>query len=172
MSFQNSKKQSNLDRLKKLFIKCSLLTKFDCYSKIFEYENNLKAKMIWSLILFFMVGFTFWLLSLNILDFLKHEVLTKTEEIFSNPTQFPTVTICDNYPFTTDLGYNFVQNISKANNVSDNFSAIFQAKMKAADPSFGDINRQSLGTFNLTKFLKCSFRTKKFDCAKHFRWYY
>ena len=130
VSLETSKKQSNLDRLKKLFIKWSLFTKFDGYSKIFEYENNLKAKMIWSLIFFFMVGFTFWLISLNILNFLKHEVVTKTEEIVHSPTLFPTVTICDNYPFTTDLGYNFVQNISKANNVSENFSVTFLAKMK------------------------------------------
>ena len=44
------------------FFEWSLLTKFDCYSKIFEYENKY-ARMLWTLIFFGFSGVTTLLIS-------------------------------------------------------------------------------------------------------------
>ena len=169
---ESETKNDKLSHLKHTFIEWSLLTKFDCFSKIFEYEHNLKAKLFWLLVFLAMIFLTFWLIVLNILDFLKHQIVTKTERLYENPTLFPAVTICDNFAFASNQGQALMTNISQTYNVTDEFVKEYLTRMEAANPSFNDANRKKLALFDLTSFLKCEYKAIEFNCTKYFRWFF
>ena len=71
----------------------SLLTKFDCYSKIFQAKSFL-LQFLWLSLFLIFTAFTAFFVSKNILDYLEHETISKIEIINEKPTEFPTVTIC------------------------------------------------------------------------------
>ena len=89
------------DKVKETCLEWSLRSNLDSFVKIFEYKDNLFAKFIWGVILFFLSGITFWSISKIILEYFNYEVVSKIQVIYENPTKFPTITICDNNPFTT-----------------------------------------------------------------------
>ena len=100
--------------IKKRLVEWSLLTKFDCYSKIFN-SQNLIAKIFWIVFFFIFSGLTLWLVVLNVFNFFKYEVTSKIDVITERPTLFPAITICDNDPLTTPYAQNLFQNISIEN---------------------------------------------------------
>jgi len=86
--FNDTRKQ--LKKVKKEFFEWSLLTKFDCFSKIFEYKH-VALRILWTLIFLAYTGVTFWLVVTNIKGYYQHEVTTRTEIKNEVPTEFPTV---------------------------------------------------------------------------------
>ena len=171
-----SARESNaLKQLKSILIEWSLLTKFDCLSKIFEYENNVRAKVIWLLIFLSFNCLTFWLVSSSIIDFLKYEVVTKTEIVYETPSTFPTVTLCDNNPLTTIQAQVLLENITLSLNkplgfLDENAWDITKlALMLVADPAFGDNNKQRLGLAR-EQFTWCYFNNQ--DCIDDLHWIY
>ena len=54
---------------------------------------------------------TVWLVTTNFIGYYQFEVVTQTEIINERPTEFPTVTICNNNPFTTKIAQDLVRNV-------------------------------------------------------------
>jgi hypothetical protein len=97
--------------LKESFIEWSLLTKFDCYSKIFEYKR-LGSRLFWCVLFVACICVTAWLVTKNIVDYMKYEIITRTEIITERPMLFPAITVCDNNPFTTKYAETHIKNVT------------------------------------------------------------
>jgi len=88
--------------VKEIFLKWSQNVDINCYQKMLHYgPNNFKIQFIWLFILLESTGATFYFISKSMIDYLKYEVMSQTNILNEIPTQFPTVTFCDNNPFTT-----------------------------------------------------------------------
>jgi hypothetical protein len=98
------------ENFRKIFLEWSLLTKFDCYSKIYEYQSK-TCRVIWLSIFLAFVSMTAWLVDKNVSDYTSYEILTKTEIIYEMPAEFPTITLCDKNAFKTKTAEDFVRNI-------------------------------------------------------------
>ena len=101
----------NFERAKKSLIKWSLLTKFDCYSKIFETKHWLLQLTWFSLFVIFTV-FTGYFVAKNIIDYFVYETISKIEIINEKPTEFPVITICNSNPYTTLTAKDLITNIT------------------------------------------------------------
>jgi hypothetical protein len=99
------------NELKESFIEWSLLTKFDCYSKIFEYKR-LCSRLFWFVLFMACICVTAWLITKNIVDYMKYEIITRTEIITERPMTFPAITVCDNNPFTTKYAESLIKNVT------------------------------------------------------------
>ena len=177
-----SKKQkpSKLNLIKNTFFDWSKSVNIDCYAKIIQYEHNTFAKIAWLLVLIGSLVVTFWLLSLNIRDYLKYEVVSAFDRINEHSTDFPTITICNVNPFTTLYSQSLMENVAASfgfgpwhamwnPNISD------VTKIHAANPLFGDANRRLLG-FPVTEIKWCYSRygNDLFDesCYNNLHWIY
>ena len=163
-------KKSKFKEVKGVFLEWSLRSNLDCFTKIFEYQNNTLAKLFWLIVLLASSGFTFWSISRIVLEYLNYEIVSKIGMIYENPTKFPTVTICDNNPFTSADAERYFEVISKTIDLKPNDPNFFRvAKMTASIPS--DEIKKRLG-FNLSdKVTFCLFSGQ--ECkASDFSWYW
>jgi hypothetical protein len=87
--------------VKHTFLEWSEKVDINCYTKMFEYKGNHYVQCIWFVILLLSTGATFFLIAKNITDYLTYEVTSQIRIINELPTQFPTVTFCDNNPFSS-----------------------------------------------------------------------
>ena len=115
----------------------------NCYKKIFDYKGNYLVQFIWLLILLGSTGATYYLISKSIIDYLKHNVTTQIKIVNEIPTEFPTITFCDNNPFSSKEAEEFMKNISILNNLNldsfQNVSSLFQlAKLRASSKLLSD----------------------------------
>ena len=118
---------------KETLLEWSLLTKFDCYSKIFEYESKI-GRCLWIIIFVCFSALTAWLLGKYISEYLKYEVVTKTEIVHERPTEFPTITICNNNPFTTNWAQDLIGQI-KGSKIITIIQDIFSLNQTLSDSS-------------------------------------
>ena len=162
-------------RVKEIFTLWSHTSDINCYAKIFMYQGNLLAQVIWVLILIASTCATYWLITNSILDYLQYEVVSQTNVFYEVPTKFPAITICDNDPFSSKFAESLYENVSKANiHVAKSINSVnsnlnFLVKMQAANPSFGDMNRKLLG-FESKSIVSCKYNQQK--CAESLRWFY
>ena len=162
--------------------KWSLLTKFDCYSKIFQ-TKNICAQLFWTAIFLIFTASTAYFVAANVLSFLEFEVITKIRIINEKPTIFPTVTICDANPFTalytqqlmnkiilTEYGTD-IYNLSNYD-ASMNFTDIFElAKMYTSSNLFSSTKKKLLGTFHTLGIKNCVFN--ELECSpSDFIWFF
>ena len=98
-------------RIKREFVEWSLLTKFDCYSKIFENES-IWIKVVWTILFLIFSGFTASLVILNIINYFHYEVTSIIEVKNERPTLFPAITVCNNNPFTSQQAESIMDEIS------------------------------------------------------------
>jgi hypothetical protein len=128
--------------LKETFISWSTRADINCYTKIFEYENVF-VRLTWLFILFGSLGVTGWIMSWSISSYLEYGVVSQIGVVYEQTAEFPAVTICDNYPFTTQQGLNYVK--SFVGKSCKNLDDCKSATLAASDPSFNDSNRKLLG---------------------------
>jgi len=103
-----------MEKIKVEFAKWSLLTKFDCFSKIFT-EKNSPLKLFWLVCFLLFSGGTTLLVLTNIFEYYMYEVVSKIEIINEKPIEFPAVTICNANPFTTPYAQDLLSNITTGN---------------------------------------------------------
>ena len=183
----DSKKLNNKNSalMKKEFVEWSLLTKFDCYSKIFENEV-FWIKIVWVLLFLLFTGFTAWLVIFNIINYFHYEVTSIIEVKNERPSNFPAITICNNNPFTSLNAQSLMDTFSNLSfgKIIDNMT-FFEAytynsniseytKMYVNSPFYNDINRSSLAAFSTIPY-RCFFNGD--DCSglliyKNFRSYF
>ena len=171
---RNELKKNRLFKVKQVFIEWSQRVDINCYNKIFEYENFL-VQLFWTFVFTASTGLTFWLISSSIFDFLKFDVVTKTTSVYEIPTRFPTVTFCDNDPFTTSDGSKFLRDVAENNELDINQWHIMQtitdlARLQAMNPTFDNENKSSLG-FSFEQIFQCTYNIDE-DCKSDLHWYF
>ena len=171
----DSKKLDNKNSvlMKKEFVEWSLLTKFDCYSKIFENEI-FWVKIVWLLLFLLFTGFTAWLVIFNIINYFHYEVTSIIEVKNERPSNFPAITICNNNPFTSLNAQSLMDNFSNLSygKIIDNMTFLEAytynsniseyTKMYVNSPFYNDINRSSLAAFSTMPY-RCFFNGD--DCS-------
>jgi hypothetical protein len=145
-----------------------------------EYSPNYKVQAIWLLILLGSTGATFYFISKSVIDYLKYEVVSQTNVVSENPTDFPTVTFCDNNPFTTKE-YPDTDFADPRNEDFEGVKSWIQlGLMLASSPLYDDEYRKKLGlnidrinSINkpfLPDYESCSFNG--IDCSNDLHWYW
>ena len=133
-------------------ISWSLMSTFHCYSKIFQYKLVL-ARLFWSICFLLLASLTCCLVIKCYMNFVEYDVVTKIKLITERPITFPTVTICDSNPFTTEFSQNLLRNIS------------LQAFGKEVqDMSFDDVLKNLTNVAMLTKMMAAN---AKFNFTKN-----
>jgi hypothetical protein len=162
----NTKKKSKIKSLKETFISWSTSADINCYTKIFEYENVF-VRFIWLFVLLGSLGVTGWIMSWNIVSYFQYGVVSQIGLVYEQPTEFPAVTICDNDPFTTQQGLEFVNRFigKSCSKVEDCKSPI----LAASDPAIDDEIRKSLG-LNINQITCFSGKECKNDL--HWTWHF
>ena len=138
-------KNNKVKNFKETFISWSENTDINCYGKIFKYEN-LFVKLFWLIILLASLSITAWIMSLSIVSYFQYGIVSQIRLVYEKPIEFPAVTFCDNNPFSTQQGQDFLLsffNGDECQNVTDSDSSYTQwecafnlAAMKAADPLY------------------------------------
>jgi hypothetical protein len=80
-----------------------------------NYGPNYKVQIVWLLILLGSTAATFYFIGKSLIDFLKFDVVSQTTFVYEMPTQFPTVTFCENYPLSTKHSQIFMESIAREN---------------------------------------------------------
>ena len=163
------------NEMKKEFVKWSLLTKYDGYSKIFQ-TNAIWVKILWTLLFLIFSGLTALLVIKNITDYLKYEVTSIIEVKIEKPSDFPTITICNNNPFTSIQAKYLMDNISFAyfnatienmtyNQSFDYYSNISElTKMFVSSPLYSQTERENLEHKSILDLKGYQFNDE--DCLK------
>ena len=160
--------KNKLSNVKKTFLSWSKSADINCYTKMLDYSGNYFVQFIWLVILLGSTGATFYLIAYSFLCYLKYEVTTQTSLVNEIPTQYPTVTFCDNNPFTTLDAEGFMQNISILHNETNADVLFSLAKLKASSNKVNELERKSFWEMSIKK--QCLF--KLYDCSNDFHWYW
>ena len=147
-------------------------------------------KLLWTLSFLGSSAGCAYLLYLSVSGYLNYDVVTKITVYDELPSQFPTITICNSYPFGSANSTSFLEqqlnkffpghDFKSFNNLSSagkkfNFSEFSFAKylilLSAADPSVSDDFKQSLGLTIEDMLINCQYSGSL--CSKDdFVWFY
>jgi hypothetical protein len=136
-----------------------------------EYSPNYKVQFIWLLILFGSTGGTLYFISKSILDYLKYDIVSQTNIIWENPTDFPTVTFCDYNPFSTKYSESVWENVSNKNEIKDLNSVTLYSltQLEVSSNAYSDKQRKRLG-LGLDQIFSCKFNY--IDCLNDLHWHW
>ena len=93
---KKSQNQNKMSKAKEIIFAWSQSVDINCYTKMMDYRPNYKIQFIWLIILLGSTGATFYFIAKSLIDYFGYEVVSKTNVVYEIPTQFPTVTFCDN----------------------------------------------------------------------------
>ena len=165
---KKSQGESKMSKAKEIIFAWSQSVDINCYTKIMDYRPNYKIQFIWLVILLGSTGATFYFIAKSLIDYFGYEVVSKTNVVYEIPTQFPTVTFCDNNPFSTYEAQAYMESIGKINNISSDSSVVFLTQLNASNPSTSDDMRKNLG-LNLGQ-ISCTYDYT--DCLNDLHWYW
>ena len=166
-----AKRKLNLSIMKETLLEWSKRVDINCYNKLIEYKGNYFVQFIWLIILLGSTSATLYLIAKNVIDFLKFDVTSQINIINEIPAKFPTITFCDNNPFSSLQAQYLMENISLNQDFYDPSNALEYAKRVASSKSLSDDERKLLGNFHLYEQFYCSFKGK-YDCTSNFKWYW
>ena len=142
------------------------------------------SRICWTIVSLISLGVSVYYIQQGILGFLAYDVTTKIRIINEQPTNFPSVTICNIHPFTTVYSVGFLKQslidglmvlngtdpLSNANLAYQTLGgAMYLARSTAVISS--DSVKQKLG-FTFDQFvLDCTFNKMKCNISD-FDWYY
>ena len=86
----------------------SLSSSFHCFPKIFQ-NSHFAVRSIWTILFLIFSFLTFKLLFRSFVEYLKYDVVSKIRVINEKSSPFPTVTICDANPFSTNEAQKMLQ---------------------------------------------------------------
>jgi hypothetical protein len=153
--------------LKHYFKEWSKSTTIHGYPNIFRTENKL-TKTMWILLLFFSTFLCSYMITKAVMDYLSYDVVTQIRVLSETPVEFPTVTICNSNPFTTEASYDLIKRVyfnktnqlhPTAHNLTIEYLKLFY--LVAKNPSFGDENRRLLTANISDMIIFCDFSYEK-----------
>jgi len=104
------------------------------------------------------MGWFIYFMIVNIQTFYKYETTTNIEDVTEEPTQFPTITICNQNIFTTDAAILAISNTINSLNKTNIFNMSMVSNLKL-DKFHSDI--QTLLTTTLNKILNAQNETQQ-----------
>jgi len=165
---------NRFERVKEVLLEWSSRTDTNNYGKIFDYQGNILAQLIWTIIFLGLTALTVLLIQLSISAYLDYSVTSTYETVYQNPSEFPTLTVCARNPFVTQQAISFFEelisnySIQKTGLNSTSLTELITlAKMHAANPYYGDENRKKLG-LSIDNITSCQFNNK--DCKNDLHW--
>jgi hypothetical protein len=156
LSKANRQKQ-RMNNFKEIFIEWSKKVDINCYAKMLEYGPNYRVQFIWLIILLGSTGATFYFISKSIIDYLNYDVVSQTNIISEIPTDFPTVTFCDNNQFSTKYSQQSLEYAIKNN------KSFFTLWLKS------DEELKKFG-FEYNQIMSCTFMYE--NCLNDLHWYW
>jgi hypothetical protein len=180
--------RAKCSRVKNAFLEWSQSVTYHCFPKIFKENTHFLMRFIWAFTFLALDILTFIVLTKIVQAYFQYDVVSTIQSVNEIPTQFPTVTICNADPFTTNKAQTFIEqlflktcgkNLSSMNYTeavelindrSDNFYQI--VKSNAANPDYGDENRKMLGFVMKSHLKNCLFSGLPCDWENDFHWYY
>jgi hypothetical protein len=108
----------------------------------------------------------------RIVEYSKFEVVSRMQMAYEIPTQFPSVTICNNFPFKTKESMRFLKQVLDQNNLTGLNANMFGidpkvnvkiakylSDLNALNPHLNDSYRQSFGLTRNEMLLSCFYNT-------------
>ena len=161
---------STFTKLKEIFSLWSQNVDINCYQKMLGYASNMKVQFLWLIILLGSTGATFYFITKSTLDYFTYDVVSKTSLLNEMPTQFPTITFCDNNPFSTRQAQTYMDMIAERNNIStsswDGLIPLTQAFMSS--PLINDEERRGMG-LDLNQ-IECTYNYINCKSDLHWHW--
>ena len=179
---KKGKKPAHFDSLiYRKFLDWSLSSTIHGYPNIFKSKQTL-YKILW--VVFMLASIMGCVLLINgcVNDYLDYRVVTKLRVVKEDIADFPTVTVCNSNPFTTETASNILNEIKMDNFSNDLWNAnyfktkgkkspYFELLYRASQPEYGDSKRKALGYSLKEILIYCSLN--KIDCSDlDFEWYY
>ena len=165
-SLTKIKGQNLLKNIKTTFLTWSQSVTYHCFPKIFKEKTHLIMKFVWAGVFIGFLGMTSWILANIVIQYYQYSVVSNIQIVDESPNLFPTVTICDSNPFTTQYAENLIEYLAMnlyniTNPTYSEYSAVMDslflyAKIYVNNPDFGDENRSKLG-FDLSQIIQCKF---------------
>jgi hypothetical protein len=143
-------------------------------------SGNTTLTLVWLSCLIISTGLCSYLISKSVMDFFKHEVKTRIEEVYAEEVPFPQVSICNNNPLVTQAANDHIKafilnnyNVSVSNysdllaaqdsiNISVDFLLNYIQYM-TNDPDVNTTVKQSFGSL---LSVICSFNNNQCDFDK------
>ena len=152
-------------------------------------SKNWFLKVIWTLCILTCMGWFFYFMISNIMQFYKYEVSTSIEEVDETPATFPTITICNKYPLTTDVAIEIMQatigafNLTNALNASELsnltalqrhtlFEQVTSYTLNEALTTLNSSGRSLLGRSLNDLLIECYFNDVPCNVENDFVWYF
>ena len=145
--------------------------------------NSKILRLLWTISFLASTAGCAYLLYLSAASYLNYDVVTKITFYDELPSQFPTVTICNSYPYGSESSTpflqeqfnNFFQNLNFSSIVKFDFQYFTFVKyliaLSAADPSVSDDFKKSLGLSIDDMLINCQYSSN--PCTKDdFVWFY
>ena len=152
----------------------------------FVRSTSTASKICWAIVTVISLAVTGYYMYSGLDNFLAYDVTTKIRFIDEQPTNFPSVTICNVNPFTTKYSMEFLNQsltsnslvlngtapLSTENLVYQSLDAVWYSAISSAmSPETIDSKKQQLG-FTIDQFvLDCTFNKMKCNLTD-FSWYY
>jgi amiloride-sensitive sodium channel subunit alpha/amiloride-sensitive sodium channel subunit gamma len=141
-------------------------------------------RLLWAVSFLASTAGCIYLLYLSAVSYFNYDVVTKISVYNELPSQFPTVTICNSYPFGSENSTEFLQeqlikyfkqpfNFSTLNKFDfQNFNFVrYLIFLTAADPTLSDEFRKSLGLKIDDMLISCQYSSN--PCSQDdFVWFY
>ena len=163
----------NCSSVNKKILSWSQRVDINCFRKMMDYKGNYLAQFIWLLILLGSTGATYYLIVTSLMDFLRFEATSQINIVNEMPVKFPTVTFCDNNPFSSIHAQYLMQNISVNFNTTDKGLVFKLTKYLASYKKFqieNFPNERSKKLLGSPLEIGCYFRGK--DCQEYLTWYW
>jgi hypothetical protein len=93
---------------KTFFVELSQLAPFDCYPKIFQAKYK-ALKLFWLIIFLLFTSLTLLVLHRSINEYYEYKTVSQIDVIDVDSLAFPTVTICEANPFTTETAQKLLE---------------------------------------------------------------
>ena len=157
---ENNSERSKIDRIKKRLKSILSNSTVHAVPNITRTKNKLVI-ILWSIFLFFSTGICSYFILDSIFEYYEYNTNTKIETIFESSSEFPEITVCNLNIFTTPYAFEFLNNLSRENqidifNQSDDLAS-FKTMARSALPILS-FEKRSKMSFSSSEFIfKCSF---------------
>lgn len=147
-------------------------------------RKHVSIKLFWLVCFLISSGFCFYMITKSVMSYFEYETVSKVERIYEIPTLFPSVSICNLNPFTTNAAYEYVRSIFEPNNLTNYTIAVsyggfmpvlngllYTLGLILRDPTYSDDYRRNMSLQIDEILISCIFNTQPCS-ANDFVWYY
>lgn len=143
-------------------------------------RQNWLIRIIWAACFLAAAVVCNYLIAQSIFNYFNYNTVTKAQRVHRISSEFPTVSVCNLNPFTTNKSHEFVKSILDQNNLNTPWNTVFESTLKsmkyvvslsAYSNNLTDSDRKLFGYELKDMLLSCTFSL--LPCSVNdFEWYY